>query len=122
MNRDSIHPPILVLDSASVTRSPTGSIRTILSVAVASPAMDLGQLSSSRLSAHYLIYPISKAIAPYSLVGHPSHPRTILKQWTIRLSKMNGTSVPVAPAVDNAFDLAFGMVIYSMIIIASIHQ
>ena len=35
---------------------------------------------------------------------------------------MNGTSVPVAPAVDNAFDLAFGMVIYSMIIIASIHQ
>ena len=31
-NRDSIHPPILVPDSASVTRSPTGSIRTILSI------------------------------------------------------------------------------------------
>jgi hypothetical protein len=30
LNRDSIHPPIVVPDSASITRSPTGSIHTIL--------------------------------------------------------------------------------------------
>ena len=97
-NRDSIHSPILIPDSASMTRSPTSSIRTIHSIA-ASPAMDLAQLSSSHRSAPHPIYLISKAIAPQSLVNHPSHPRTILKPWTIRLSKIKSISMIVATHV-----------------------
>ena len=45
LNRDSIHPPILVPDSASVTRSPTGSIPTILSI-----DSNSSQSSGSRLT------------------------------------------------------------------------
>ena len=46
LNRDSIHPPILVPDSASVTRSPTGSIRTILSIDSSSSQSSNGSWSS----------------------------------------------------------------------------
>ena len=53
-----------------------------LTATTASPVMDLARLSLSRRSATYLIYLISKVIAPQSLVNHPLHPCTILKPWT----------------------------------------
>ena len=55
-----------------------------LTAIAASPAMGLARLSSSHRPAPYVIYLISKAIAPQSLVSRPSHLRTILKLWTIR--------------------------------------
>ena len=58
-----------------------------LTAIAVSPAMDLAQQSSSHHSAPCLIYLISKAIAPLSLANHLSHPHTILKPWTIQLSK-----------------------------------
>src|SRR5882757_2382225 len=46
LNRDSIHPPIVVPDSASITRSPTGSIRTILSINSSSSQSSNGSRST----------------------------------------------------------------------------
>ena len=76
LNRNSI----LVPYSTSVTRSPTSSIRTILSIALtaiaATPAMDLARLSSSHRSAPFLIYLAFLTSSP--------EPITVAREWVVR--------------------------------------
>ena len=64
-----------------------------LTAMAASPAMDLARQSLFRRSAPYLIYPISKAIAPQSPANHPSHIHMIPRPWTIWLSKTKSMSI-----------------------------
>jgi len=97
LNRVSIHLPIAVLDSASMTHLPTGSIRTILSIDSSNSQSSNGSRSTVFVPPLSTLPDISDFQSNTSvvLVGHPSHPRTILRPWTIQSSKTRSMSIVV---------------------------